>query len=163
MRLLPVLALSLVAGVAGKPLTAQIPTGGSIRTQPAVPLPRLMVSNPYALRSSDSSVAVQIGAAMRTRMERTANGTYFVMTRDQMNSALVEYSYPKDAILNRPVQRQFASAVNARVLLSSQMARTEGGKVTLTARLSGLNDDAGSVVTTTQTDGQSFDATQWVN
>lgn len=158
MRLLPVLALSLVAGLIGSPLTAQIPTGGSIRTQPAVPLPRLMVSNPYALRSSDSTVSVQIGAAIRTRMERIARGTYNVMTRDQMNSALVEYTYPKDAILSRPVQRQFASAVNARVLLSSQMARTENGRVTLTARLSGLNDDAGSVVTATQGEGQSFDA-----
>ncbi|MEO8199095.1 MAG: hypothetical protein ABI679_01110 [Gemmatimonadota bacterium] len=158
MRLLPVLALSLVAGSVGTPLTAQIPTGGSIRSTPAVPLPRVMVSNPYALRSSDSAVSVQIGAAMRTRMQRVANGTYNVMTREQMNTALETFTYPHDAILNRPVQRQFASSVNARVLLSSQMARTEGGQVTLTARLAGLNDDAGSVITATQSAGQTFDA-----
>ncbi len=158
MRSFPVLALGVLAGLVGTPLKAQIPTGGSIRTQPAVPLPRLMVSNPYVLRTADSAVSVQVGAALRSRMERVANGTYNVMTRDQMNSALVEYLYPKDAILNRPVQRQFAVAVNARVLMSTQMQRTDGGKVTITARLSGLNDDAGNVISATQTDGQSIEA-----
>jgi tetratricopeptide (TPR) repeat protein len=117
-----------------------------------------MVSNPYALRSSDSAMAVQIGTTMRTRMDRVANGTYQVMTREQMNDALVQYNYPKDAILALQVQRQFASAVNARVLLSSTMARTQGGKLVITARLAGLNDDAGTVVVVTQSDGQANEA-----
>ena len=153
MRSFP-LALGVVAGLFAAPLPAQIPTGGRIGTQPAVPLPRLMVSNPYVLRSADSATSVQIGAAVRIRMDRVANGVYTVMTREQMNSALVEYQYPKDAILTLPVQRQFASAVNARVLLSSTMARTQAGKLVVTARLAGLNDDAGTVVVVTQNDGQ---------
>jgi tetratricopeptide (TPR) repeat protein len=152
------LALGVVAGLFAAPLPAQIPTGGRIGTQPAVALPRLMVSNPYVLRSADSATSVQIGAAVRIRMERVANGVYNVMTRDQMNSALVEYQYPKDAILTLPVQRQFASAVNARVLLSSTMARTQAGKLSVTARLAGLNDDAGTVVIITQNDGQTPEA-----
>ncbi|HEV8123675.1 MAG TPA: hypothetical protein VGP80_05505 [Gemmatimonadales bacterium] len=153
MRSFP-LALGVVAGLFAAPLLAQIPTGGRIGTQPTVPLPRLMVSNPYVLRSADSATSVQLGAAMRTRMDRVANGVYTVMTREQMNSALVEYQYPKDAILTLPVQRQFASAVNARVLLSSTMSRTQAGKVIVTARLAGLNDDAGTVVVVTQADNQ---------
>jgi len=152
------LALGVVTGLFAAPLLAQIPTGGRIGTQPAVPLPRLMVSNPYVLRSADSATSVQIGATIRIRTDRVANGVYTVMTRDQMNSALVEYQYPKDAILTLPVQRQFASAVNARVLLSSTMGRTQAGKLTLTARLAGLNDDAGTVVVITQNDGQTPDA-----
>jgi tetratricopeptide (TPR) repeat protein len=158
MRAIPVLALGMVAGLMGTPLAAQIPTGGSIRNQPTTPLPRLMVSNPYVLRSSDSATSVQIGSAVRTRMERVANGTYNVVTREQMNTALTEYGYPKDAILQLPVQRQFASSVNARVLLASQMAQTAAGRVTVTARLVGLNDDAGTVVVATRSEGQTLDA-----
>jgi tetratricopeptide (TPR) repeat protein len=158
MRSFPVLALSLVAGLIGTPLMAQIPSGGSIRQGPVTPLPRLMVSNPYVLRSADSAASVQLGAALRARMERVANGTYNTLTRDQMNTYLVEYGYPKDAILQPPVQRQFASAVNARVLLASQMAQATGGRVTVTARLVGLNDEAGTVVVATRTDGQTLDA-----
>lgn len=157
MRSFP-LALGVVAGLIAAPLSAQIPTGGRIGTQPTVPLPRLMVSNPYALRTADSAASVQIGAAVRSRMDRVANGTYTVMTRDQMNSALVEYQYPKDAILTLPVQRQFAQAVAARVLLSSTMARSQGGQAIITARLAGLNDDAGTVVVVTQNGGQGPEA-----
>ncbi|MEP7324635.1 MAG: hypothetical protein ABI836_01695, partial [Gemmatimonadota bacterium] len=157
MRLFP-LALGVVAGLVAAPLSAQIPTGGRIGTVPSVPLTRLMVSNPYVFRSADSAASVQIGAAVRARMDRVANGLFNVMTRDQMNSALIEYQYPKDAILTLPVQRQFAVAVNARVLLSSTMARTSAGKVVVTARLAGLNDDAGTVVVVTQGDGQTSEA-----
>lgn len=157
MRSLP-LALGVVAGLLAAPLSAQIPTGGRIGTQPTVPLPRVMVSNPYVLRSADSATSVQIGAAIRIRMDRVANGVYTVMTRDQMNAALVEYQYPKDAILTLPVQRQFASAVNARILVSSTMARTQAGKLVVTARLAGLNDDAGTVVVVSQLDNQVPDA-----
>lgn len=158
MRSLPALALGVAVGLVAAPLSAQIPTGGRIGTQPAVPLPRMMVSNPYALRSADSAMAVAIGGSMRTRMDRVASGTFQVMTRDQMNEALIQYNYPKDAILALQVQRQFAVAVNARMLLSSTMARTQAGKLVVTARLAGLNDDAGTVVVITQNDGQAGEA-----
>lgn len=158
MRSFPVLALGVLAGLISTPLTAQIPTNSRIGSQPATPLPKLMVSNPYVRRTDDSLTAVQIGTALRSRMERVASGTYQVVTRDQMNTALTEYGYPKDAILQPPVQRQFASSVNARVLLGTQLAQSQAGRVTVTARLIGLNDDAGTVVVTTRTDGQSLDA-----
>ena len=158
MRSFPVLALGILAGLVGTPLTAQIPTNSRIGSQPQTPLPKLMVSNPYARRSEDSLTSVQIGSALRSRMERVANGTYQVVTRAQMNDALIEYGYNPDAILQPPVQRQFASAVNARVLLGTQLAQTQSGGVTVTARIIGLNDDAGTVVVATRASGQSLDA-----
>jgi tetratricopeptide (TPR) repeat protein len=158
MRSFSVLALGVLAGLIGSPLTAQIPTNSRIGSQPAQSLPKLMVSNPYARRSEDSLTSVQIANALRNRMERVASGTYQVVTRAQMNEALVGYGYTPDAILQPPVQRQFASAVNARVLLGTHMAQSSAGQVTVTARLIGLNDDAGTVVVATRSSGQSLDA-----
>ncbi len=158
MRSFSVLALGILAGLVGTPLTAQIPTNSRIGSQPAAPLPKLMVSNPYVRRSEDSLTSVQVASALRSRMERVANGTYQVVSRDQMNTALIEYGYPKDAILQPAVQRQFASAVNARMLISTQLAQSQSGRVTVTARLVGLNDDAGTVVVATRSEGQALDA-----
>jgi tetratricopeptide (TPR) repeat protein len=158
MRSFSVLALGVLAGLIGSPLTAQIPTNSRIGSQPTTPLPKLMVSNPYARRSEDSLTSVQVANALRTRMERVASGTYQVVTRAQMNEALVGYGYTPDAILQPPVQRQFASAVNARVLLGTHMAQSGAGQITVTARLIGLNDDAGTVVVATRSSGQSLDA-----
>jgi tetratricopeptide (TPR) repeat protein len=157
MRSFPVLALGVLAGLLSTPLAAQIPPNSRIGPQPTA-LPRLMVSNPYARRSEDSLTSVQIATALRNRMERVANGTYQVVTRAQMNEALIGYGYSPDAILQPPVQRQFASAVNARVLLGTHMAQSQAGQVTVTARLIGLNDDAGTVVVATRGSGQNLDA-----
>ena len=158
MRSFPVLALGVLAGLIGTPLTAQIPTNSRIGSGPPVALPKLMVSNPYARRSEDSLTSVQIANSLRTRMERVASGTYQVVTRAQMNEALTGYGYTPDAILQPPVQRQFASAVNARVLLGTHLAQAQAGQVTVTARLIGLNDDAGTVVVATRGSGQSLEA-----
>jgi tetratricopeptide (TPR) repeat protein len=158
MRSFSVLALGVLAGLIGTPLTAQIPTNSRIGSAPPVALPKLMVSNPYARRSEDSLTSVQIANSLRTRMERVASGTYQVVTRVQMNEALVGYGYTPDAILQPPVQRQFASAVNARVLLGTHLAQAQAGQVTVTARLIGLNDDAGTVVVATRGSGQSLEA-----
>jgi tetratricopeptide (TPR) repeat protein len=75
-----------------------------------------------------------------------------------MNAALRDWGYPLDAILQPPVQRQFASSVNARVLLATNLAHSQAGAVTVTARLIGLNDDAGTVVVATRGSGQSLEA-----
>jgi tetratricopeptide (TPR) repeat protein len=158
MRSFSVLALSVLTGLLSTPLAAQIPNNSRIGNQPVTPLPKLMVSNPYARRSEDSATSVQIATSLRNRMERVASGTYQVVTRAQMNEALVEYGYQPDAILQLPVQRQFASAVNARVLLSTNLAQSQAGQVTITARLIGLNDDAGTVVVATRGSGQNLDA-----
>lgn len=158
MRSFPVLALGVLAGLMSTPLAAQIPNNSRIGGQPPTALPKMMVSNPYARRSEDSASSVQIATALRTRMERVASGTYQVVTRAQMNEALVEYGYQPDAILQLPVQRQFASAVNARVLLSTNLAQSQSGQVTVTARLIGLNDDAGTVMVATRGSGQNLDA-----
>lgn len=155
MRLSRAFALVLFAGIPTASAAAQIPPGGSISARPATPLPRMMVSNPYALRTTDSATSVQIGTALRNRMDRIANNVYNVLSREQMNEALLQYTYGRDAILTPAVQRQFAQALSARVLLSSTMARGQSGNLQITARLAGLNDDAGTVVTVTQAPGQS--------
>ena len=156
MRLAHLVAMSILAGAGSTRAVAQIPAGGGTRT--VQNLPRLMVSNPYVFQTSDSAVSVQIGTAVRLRMDRVSNNVYTVISREDMNKALREYTYPPDAILLPQVQRTFALSVSARVLLSSTLARNEGGRLTITARLAGLNDDAGTVVTASQQQGQSLEA-----
>jgi hypothetical protein len=71
-----------------------------------------------------------------------------------MNDALKQFGYPADAILAQLPLRAFAQSLNARFTVVSSMTRDAGGKYTITSRLSGLNDDAGNVVTVTQAAGQ---------
>ncbi|MFZ5623910.1 MAG: hypothetical protein ACOY71_05710 [Gemmatimonadota bacterium] len=121
--------------------------------------PRLMVANPYVYISSDSAQAVAVGEGMRTRMEKVAGGDYTVIERKQMNEALTQYAYPPDAILTPQVARTLANALNAKLVVTSTMVKGEGGRYTVTARLVGMNDDAGNVVTAQQDPGQNLVAT----
>jgi hypothetical protein len=146
----PTLALVL-AGTGA--LEAQIP----IRSNGAVQAnaPRLMVATPYTERAADSATAVAIGNAMRTRFARVVGTSYNVLTRDQMNKALGEFSYPADAILNRESARRLSAALQSRVMLFAEVGR-EGGRLKVRARLAGLSDDAGNTITVFQGQGQSL-------
>jgi hypothetical protein len=146
----PTLALVL-AGTGA--LEAQIP----IRSNGAVQAnaPRLMVATPYTDRAADSATAVTIGNAMRTRFSSVVGTTYNVLTRDQMNKALGEFSYPADPILNRESARRLSAALQSRIMLFSEMGR-EGGRLKVRARLAGLSDDAGNTITLFQAPGQSL-------
>jgi hypothetical protein len=149
-RTFPTLALVLAGSVA---IQAQIP----IRSNGAVQAnaPRLMVATPYTDRAADSATAVTIGNAMRTRFTRVAGTTFNVLTREQMNKALGEFSYPADAILNRESARRLSAALQSRTMLFAEVGR-ESGRLKVRARLAGLSEDAGNTITVFQGQGQSL-------
>ena len=157
MYLLRLVLVALVSVVAVVPLAAQgIPRGA--RTQTAVnTAPRLMVANPFAFAPADSATAVKIGSAARSEMKGIAGKNFNVVEQAQMNDALKQYGYPVDAILSPPLATTLAKNIQARVLVSATMARGAGGRTSVTARLTGVNDDAGNVVTLSQDQGQTLE------
>ena len=151
------LAVFALVGVASSvPLAAQgIPRGARTQTVNNV-APRLMVANPFAFASADSATAVKIGSAAREQMKGIAGKNFNVVEQTQMNDALKQYGYPVDAILSPPLATTLAKNIQARVLVSGTLAKA-GGRPTVTARLTGVNDDAGNVVTLSQQQGQSLE------
>ncbi|MGI8817497.1 MAG: hypothetical protein ACR2HW_00005 [Gemmatimonadales bacterium] len=152
------LAVFALAGVATTvPLAAQgIPRGSRTQTVNNT-APRLMVANPFAFASADSATAVKIGSASREQMKDIAGKNFNVVEQSQMNDALKQYGYPLDAILSPPLATTLAKNIQARVLVSGTLAKGAGGRATVTARLTGVNDDAGNVVTLSQQQGQSLE------
>jgi tetratricopeptide (TPR) repeat protein len=121
-------------------------------------LPRLLVANPYSFSSQDSTAAVRVGHGMREEVTNVAEKWYRTVTRVQMNEALQQYAYPVDALLPPMVARQLAAQLGpARVLVISNLIRGEGGRHTVEARLTGINDDAGQVVRLNQNANESFE------
>jgi tetratricopeptide (TPR) repeat protein len=148
--------IALVGVVSSVPMAAQgIPRNA--RTQTVSAAPRLMVANPFAFASADSAMAVKIGSAAREEMKGVAGRNFNVIEQAQMNDALKQYGYPVDAILSPALATTLAKNIQARVLMSGTMARGTGG-TSVTARLTGVNDDAGNVVTLSQAQGQSPEA-----
>ncbi len=117
---------------------------------------RMMVANPFAFAPGDSAAAVQIGAGIRTRMQDVAGRDYVVVQQSQMNDALTQYGYPKDAILSPPLAITLAKNIQARVAVTSTIAKVPGNRYAVTARLAGVNDDAGNVISLAQANGQSL-------
>ena len=148
--------IALIGVVSAMPVAAQgIPRGA--RTQTVNAAPRLMVANPFAFASADSATAVKIGSAAREEMKGIAGRNFNVVEQVQMNDALKQYGYPVDAILSPPLATTLAKNIQARVLMSGTMARGAGGRTSVTARLMGVNDDAGYVVSLIQAPGQSLE------
>src|SRR5918998_3053107 len=148
------LTLVALAGlVSAVPLGAQgIPRNA--RTQTVTAAPRLMVANPFANAPADSANAVRIGSAAREQMKDVAGRNFTVVEQSQMNDALKQYGYPLDAILSPPLATTLAKNIQARVIVTSTLAKGNGGRAAITARLIGVNDDAGNVVSVTQEQGQ---------
>src|SRR4051794_40307728 len=144
-----------VAAALSAPLAAQGIPRGARTTQTVTNAPRLMVANPFAYASRDSGAAVQIGTAMRQEMKDMVGRNFTVIEQSQMNDALKQYGYPIDAILTPPLATTLAKNIQARVLVTGTLAKEKGGRSSVTARLIGVNDDAGNVVTLTQGQGQS--------
>jgi tetratricopeptide (TPR) repeat protein len=117
-----------------------------------------MVANPFAFASADSGSAVKIGTAMRQEMKGTVGDDYQVIEQSQMNDALKQYGYPIDAILSEALATTLAKNIQARFVLTSTMAKGDGGRYTVTARLKGVSDDAGNVVTLAQNAGETPEA-----
>jgi tetratricopeptide (TPR) repeat protein len=149
-RLVLAVALAMPSAV---PALAQIPSGARRLGAPVTAAPRMLVATPYAFLGSDSLLAVQVGGAMRDKMERNVGTTYRVVTLKQMQDALTQYGYPADALLPPVVARRFALELQARVLLTSTIGKSEAGPYSVTARLAGVHDDAGNVVVLRQAPG----------
>lgn len=146
-------AVGLLLGTTGL-LSAQIPNRKPAPGTTASNAPRMLVATPYTFTSQDSGSSVAIGNAMRTRMDKVVGGNFAVISRDQMNEAFKQFGYPMDAILTFPIQRTFATTLQARALVGSALAKDQSGRYTVTSRMGGLNDDAGNVVSVAQAAGQ---------
>lgn len=155
MRLIRLLPIAALATCVTSSLGAQIPSGARRLGAPVVAAPKLMVATPYAFVEGDSSLAIEVGNALRTRMERVSGTTYRVVPQAQMQSALVTFGYPADAILPPVVARVLALQLQARVLMTSSLSKNETGVYVMTSRLAGVSDDAGNVVVVRQAPGQS--------
>ena len=154
MYLLRLVTLVAVGGAVSAPLAAQgIPRNA--RTSTVNLSPRFMVANPFAFAPADSAPAVAIGSGIREKMKDVVGRDFQVVEQQQMNDALTQYGYPKDAILSPALATTLAKNIQARFLVSSTMAKGQGGRYSVTARLLGVNDDAGNVVTLPQNQGES--------
>jgi hypothetical protein len=157
MYLLRLVALVALGSAVSAPLAAQgIPrrTGPSTTVNTA---PRFMVANPFAFAPADSAPAVAIGTGMREEMKDVVGRDYVVIEQAQMNDALTQYGYPKDAILSPALAVTLAKNIQARFLVNSTLSKSTN-RYTVTARVTGTNDDAGNVVTLTQNPGESPEA-----
>lgn len=150
-RLVTLVALS---GALTVPLAAQgIPRNAARSTVNMSP--RFMVANPFAFAPADSAPAVAIGTGMREEMKDVVGRDFQVVEQQQMNDALTQYGYPKDAILSPALATTLAKNIQARFIVTSTLAKGEGGGYNITARVLGVNDDAGNVVTLRQEPGES--------
>jgi tetratricopeptide (TPR) repeat protein len=135
------------------PLAAQgIPRNAARSTVSMAP--RFMVANPFAFAPADSGPAVAIGTGLREEMKGVVGRDYQVIEQQQMNDALTQYGYPKDAILSPALATTLAKNIQARFIVSSTLAKGQGG-YNVTARVIGVSDDAGNVVTVPQQQGES--------
>lgn len=116
--------------------------------------PRLMVANPFIYAGADSAAAVAVGSTTRQRMPDVVGGDYTVVSRDQMNEALIQYGYPTDAILSPPLATTLAKNIQARTIVTSTIAKGADGNFVVTGRVSGVSDPAGQAVTVTQQPGE---------
>jgi tetratricopeptide (TPR) repeat protein len=99
-----------------------------------------------------------VGEGLRERVTKYAQPDYQVVTRDDMNAALIQYAYPVDAMLPPAQQKQLAASLTAKALVTSTLARGPNGVLQLSARFTGINDDVGDVVNATQKPGQAAKA-----
>jgi tetratricopeptide (TPR) repeat protein len=155
MSLFRLVVLTVFGGITAAPIVAQGIPRGARTSQTVANAPRLMVANPFAFASADSASAVQIGSAARQEMKDIVGRNFTVIEQTQMNDALKQYGYPVDAILSPSLATTLAKNIQARVLMSGTLTRG-AGRATVTARLIGVNDDAGNVITLTQQQGQSL-------
>jgi tetratricopeptide (TPR) repeat protein len=141
------------------PLAAQgIPRGARSSSTTVSAAPRFMVANPFAFAAADSAPAVKIGSALRDQMKDVVGRDYQVVEQVQMNDALKQYGYPIDAILSPALATTLAKNIQARFLVNSTLNKGDGGRYVVTARLMGVNDDAGNVVTLTQNPNETPEA-----
>jgi tetratricopeptide (TPR) repeat protein len=159
MFLFRLVTLAVVGSAVLSPLAAQgIPRGARASQQAVNASPRFMVANPFAFAPADSAPSVKIGSGMREEMKDVVGRDYQVIEQAQMNDALKQYGYPVDAILSPALATTLAKNIQARFIVSSTLNKAEGGRFTVTARLAGVNDDAGNVITLAQNPNETPEA-----
>jgi tetratricopeptide (TPR) repeat protein len=159
MSLFRLVTLAVLGSPLLMPLSAQgIPRKARGSTTAVNTAPRFMVANPFAFAGADSATAVKIGTALREEMKDAVGRDYQVVEQSQMNDALQQYGYPIDAILSPTLATTLAKNIQARYLISSTLNKGEGGRYVVTARVVGVNDDAGTVVTLVQNAGETPEA-----
>jgi predicted Zn-dependent protease len=149
MYLLRLVILVALGGAVTAPLAAQGIPRGARSSQTVNTAPRFMVANPFAFAPADSAPAVAIGSGAREEMKDVVGRDYQVIEQAQMNEALTQYGYPKDAILSPALALTLAKNIQARFLTASTLSKA-GTRYTVTGRVVGVNDDAGNVVALTQ-------------
>ena len=159
MSVLRFVSLAALGLAVAAPASAQgIPRGGRISSSAVNNRTKILVTNPYVFAAADSAPAVHAGDVMRKRLDRTAGTDYAVVPDTIMNAALVQFGYPRDAILNPVLARTLAKSLpGARVLVTSTIAKAPDGNRVMVARLTGTNDDAGNTVRIAQGPGQQLD------
>ena len=151
MFLFRLVTLAVVGTSVLSPLAAQgIPRGSRSTAQTVNAAPRFMVANPFAFAAADSAPAVKIGTGVREELKGVVGRDYQVIEQTQMNDALKQYGYPVDAILSPALATTLAKNIQARFVVNSTLNKGDGGRYTVTARLIGVSDDAGNVVTLAQ-------------
>ena len=65
---------------------------------------------------------------MRDEMKGVVGRDYAIVEQSQMNDALTQYGYPKDAILSPALATTLAKNIQARFLVTSTMAKGEGNR-----------------------------------
>src|SRR4051794_26318229 len=134
MFLFRLVALAVVGGSVLSPLAAQGIPRGSRTSSTVNTAPRFMVANPFAFASADSAPAVKIGTAVRDGVKGTVGRDYQIIEQTQMNEALTQYGYPKDAILSPALAITLAKNIQARFVVTSTLNKAEGGgRYTVTA------------------------------
>jgi tetratricopeptide (TPR) repeat protein len=158
MFLIRLVTCALLSAVVLTPAAAQGIPRNARSTATANTAPRFMVANPFAFAPADSAPAVKIGSAVREQMKSVVGRDYQVIEQTQMNDALKQYGYPIDAILSPALATTLAKNIQARFVVNSTMAKGEGGRYAVSARLTGVSDDAGYVVSLTQNAGETPEA-----
>jgi tetratricopeptide (TPR) repeat protein len=120
---------------------------------------RVMVANPYASATSDSSASVEIAAGMRGRLTKIAGTTYTIVSDTTMNVALEQFGYPRNAILSPANALILAKQIpGTKGIITSTLTRPEGGAYSMTSRFFGVQSDAGVVQSAQQQPGEKLDA-----
>ena len=120
---------------------------------------RVMVANPYASATSDSTAAVDIAAGMRGRLVKIGGTEYSIVSDTTMNIALEQFGYPRNAILSPANALILAKQIpGTKGIITSTLTRQEGGPYSMTSRLFGVQSDAGVVQAAQQQPGEKLDA-----
>ena len=152
-------SLALGAALSADLCAQGIPRNTRRLGAPAAAAIRVMVANPYASSTSDSAAAVAIAAGMRAKLVVVAGSGYSIVSDSVMNAALEQFGYPRNAILSPTNALVLAKQIpGTKGIITSTLARPEGGLYIMTSRFYGVASDAGVVESHQQNAGEKLEA-----